>query len=91
MGITYEVEMVDGSTVSGDRRPVHLLRVERLVLEHGRKIGMHEEALMYVWAAVTGGTGTIEDFESWTDQVADWKRAEVDDDPPVQGSDTSPD
>lgn len=89
--VTYEVEMMDGTVIQGDRRPVHLLRVERLLLSQERKAGMQEEALMIVWAACTGGSGTVEDFDAWSEQVADWNRAEADADPPASGSDTSPD
>ena len=88
--VTYEVEMVDGTVLTGDRRPVHLLRAERLVATMDHTPGMQEQAFLIVWAACTGGTGTFADFEAWTDEVAEWGRLEAEADPPASGSDTSP-
>lgn len=90
MATRFEVTYTDGKIETVDRRAVHFLRVERLVVATDRKIGMQEEALMYVWAAATGGTGSVDDFDAWVESVDDWKRAEVESDPPVQGSDSSP-
>lgn len=91
MAVVYEVDMVDGSTVRGDRRPVHLLRAERLALAADRQIGSQEELLLIIWSTITGGTGTIAEFDAWADQVADWRRVEAEDNPPADGSGTSPD
>lgn len=91
MAVTYEVEMVDGTVSKADRRPVHLLRAERLAVQQDRTIGQQEEVLLIIWAVHTGGTGTLDDFDAWCETVADWRRVEADDDPPADGSSTSPD
>lgn len=91
MAVRYRVRMVDGTTTEHDRRPVHLMRLDRLVMSLDRKLGMHEEALMYVWAAATGGGGSMDEFDAWAEQVDDWERIEEEAVPPAQGSDTSPD
>lgn len=89
MATTYEVQYVDGSSERARCRAVHRLRAERAMLASGREPGIQEQVLLIVWATVTGGTGSLDDFESWAETVDDWDRVEDDDVPPAQGSDTS--
>ena len=88
MATRYSITYVDGTEAVVNRRPVHLMRAERLITD---ATGMQEQVLLTLWAAATGGTGTPAEFEAWADTVDDWDKAEVELVPPAQGSGTSPD
>lgn len=87
MADTYRVTFVDGTEAVHERRPIHLLRAERLSKP---EMGMQEQVLLMVWAAATGGKGKLADFEAWLENVDDWERVKSDDASPPQGSSTSP-
>lgn len=87
MAERFTIRFVDGSTADVDRRPVHLMRAERVV---DANPGVYESLLAMLWAASTGGTGSREEFESWAESVDDWDRVEVADLPPADGSSDSP-
>lgn len=87
MATRYTIRYTDGTEVQVDRRPVHLMRAERLTTE---STGANEGVLLMLWATATGGTGNMADFESWAETVDDWDRVEVDAVPPGPGSDASP-
>ena len=80
---SYRVTFVDGTESVVERRPVHLLRAERMTTP---EMGAMEQVLLMIWAACTGGKGKMPDFEEWMETVEDWDRVgDVAADPP-QGS-----
>lgn len=83
MATSFRVTFVDGTESVVERRPVHLLRAERLTKPD---MGPMEQVLLQIWAAATGGKGKASDFESWVENVDDWERVEVEDADPPKGS-----
>lgn len=66
----FAITFVDGTTEIVARRPVHLMRAERLV---GKDPGPNEHLLATLWACATGGRGPRAEFEKWADTVEDWE------------------
>lgn len=87
MAVSFRVAFVDGTESVVERRPIHMLRAERLAKPD---MGPQEQVLLMLWAAATGGKGKLADFEAWLETVDDWERAEVPAADPPQGSSSSP-
>lgn len=88
----FTLTFVDGEVRTVKRRPVHLMRAERLL---PKDAGGNEILLATFWAAATGGKGSRTQFEEWVETVEDWARvdpedsSEADADPPGQEPGTS--
>lgn len=83
MAVAFRVTFVDGTESVVERRPIHMLRAERLTTPN---MGAQEQVLLMLWAAATGGKGKVSDFEAWLENVDDWDRVEVEAADPPQGS-----
>lgn len=83
----------DGTERVVTQKQVHLWRAEVMA---GRAhtgpgdIPPNLLILALMWAADTGGTGSVEDFESWSETLVTWTREGDDADPPAQAPDASP-
>jgi hypothetical protein len=66
----FAITFVDGTTEIVARRPVHLMRAERLV---GKDPGANEHLLATLWACATGGKAPRAEFEKWAETVEDWE------------------
>lgn len=83
MATSFRVTFVDGTESVVERRPIHMLRAERLTTP---AMGAQEQVLLMLWAAATGGKGKVADFEAWLETVDDWDRVEAVAADPPQGS-----
>lgn len=87
MAVAFKVAFVDGTEAVVERRPIHMLRAERLTKPD---MGAQEQVLLMLWAAATDGKGKLSDFEAWLETVDDWDRIEAPAAVPPQGSSDSP-
>jgi len=68
----FTITYTDGTIETVVRRPIHLVKVERMYPEGA---GQNELLMCWLWAASTGGSGKVADFEAWLDTVEEWAPA----------------